>query len=621
MESIIEQIRNSVPIQDCLEKARNGGYCCPWCGSGTGRHGTGAVKVYSDGRIYCHACGRSGDVLDVYQTIKGCSLQEAIRDLGQKVPADRKESRPTKKEVKEPEPLPDWSGKYQEWAGSLEQTQYHRGISLETLRRYRVGYCPEWVNPKRPDTSPSPRLIIPVGKSHYLARYAGSGDHPYEKIYVGENRPCFNMAALRQESPCFIVEGEIDALSIIDAGRAAVGLGSGKMVGRFLEAVRENPPKCRLILSLDTDKPGRDAQSKLADGLKQMGIPFSVGCPLPAGCKDPNELLMKDRKEFDTWIHEAEERQSDYEGESCLAFLDSIRAEIGLSEAFSSTGFPLLDNVLGGGLFEGLYVIGAVSSLGKTTFALQIADQVAKAGKDVLVFSLEMSRRELVCKSISRLSGTHSTRDVMTAKYSGDAWEQYRDFAGRLFVVEGMGNVTIDTIRKRVNRHIAETGRRPLVIVDYLQIISPFDARATDKQNTDHAILELKRISRDNKIPVIAISSFNRENYTAPVNMTAFKESGAVEYSSDVLIGLQYSGMDYQEGESEKDRGKRIRELVRANEQAGRQGNAVTVQLKILKNRNGCRGESFYEFFPKFNRFSELMGTPEARKDIDDLLS
>ena len=47
-------------------------------------------------------------------------------------------------------------------------------------------------------------------------------------------------------------------------------------------------------------------------------------------------------------------------------------------------------------------------------------------------------------------------------------------------------------------------------------------------------------------MPIVGISSFNRENYTAPVNLSSFKESGSIEYSSDVLIGLQYDGMDYE---------------------------------------------------------------------------
>lgn len=76
--------------------------------------------------------------------------------------------------------------------------------------------------------------------------------------------------------------------------------------------------------------------------------------------------------------------------------------------------------------------------------------------------------------------------------------------------------------------------------------MKPSDPRATDKQNTDRAVVELKRISRDFDIPVFAVSSFNRENYRNAVSMEAFKESGAVEYSSDVLFGLQLAGAGEQ---------------------------------------------------------------------------
>ena len=76
--------------------------------------------------------------------------------------------------------------------------------------------------------------------------------------------------------------------------------------------------------------------------------------------------------------------------------------------------------------------------------------------------------------------------------------------------------------------------------------------RATDKQNTDKAVVERKRVSRYYDVPIFAISSFNHENYTSPVNIVSFKESGAIEYTSDVLMALQFKGMDY----IKKDEGK-----------------------------------------------------------------
>ena len=148
-------------------------------------------------------------------------------------------------------------------------------------------------------------------------------------------------------------------------------------------------------------------------------------------------------------------------------------------------------------------------------------------------------------------------------------------------------------------------GIPPVVVIDYAQILAPADIRATDKQNTDKNVLELKRISRDYQIPVLAISSFNRENYTEPVNMASFKESGAIEYSSDCLIGLQYAGWDYQNGEKESEHKKRVREKLDTISAVSKQGMPIDIELKVLKNRNGAKGKFNFRFYPMFNLFEE----------------
>ena len=102
--------------------------------------------------------------------------------------------------------------------------------------------------------------------------------------------------------------------------------------------------------------------------------------------------------------------------------------------------------------------------------------------------------------------------------------------------------------------------------------------------------MELKRISRDFKTPVIGISSFNRDNYNNAVSMQAFKESGAIEYSSDVLIGLQLKGAGDKDFDPTEAKKKNPRE----------------VELVILKNRNGQTGAKVpFEFYPMFNYFVE----------------
>ena len=278
------------------------------------------------------------------------------------------------------------------------------------------------------------------------------------------------------------------------------------------------------------------------------------------------------------------------------------------------TGFSNLDKILEGGLYEGLYIVGAIPSLGKTTFILQIADQIAEAGEDVLIFSLEMARSELMAKSISRLTlldvvqnngniqDAKTTRGITTRSryinYSPTEKElikrsitSYGAYAGNIYISEGIGDIGTEQIREAVKKHILFTGKKPVIVIDYLQILAPADIRATDKQNTDKAVMELKRISRDYKLPVIGISSFNRANYSVAVTMEAFKESGAIEYSSDILIGLQLKGAGSKDFDANIAKSRNPRE----------------VELVVLKNRNGATGAKVaYEYYPLFNYFKEV---------------
>lgn len=305
-------------------------------------------------------------------------------------------------------------------------------------------------------------------------------------------------------------------------------------------------------------------------------------------------------------------------------FIDGIQKNANTPP--TSTGFPRLDEVLSGGMREGLTVIGAISSLGKTTMAQQIADNVAQSGRDVLFISLEMARTELMSKSISRetllevLENDGDIRNAKTSigitdaskhkKYSNDekrlintAIKRYTEYAGNIYIVEAFGQIGFQDVRELVKIHHEKTGQAPLVIIDYLQIMKPDDPRATDKTNTDKAVNGLKQISRDFKTTIVAISSLNRESYNRPMSLTAFKESGAIEYSSDVLIGLDFTKMldDANEMDFEEEKDKVPRNIT----------------LTILKNRNGRTGKRInYLYDPRFNYFEEdeYYKKPEKKK-------
>ena len=604
-------------------------YECIFCGSGTGRNGTGALTVYQTS-FYCFSCQKSGDIFDLIQQVEGIGKYEVVQYAAQKYGLSIDNTTNREQNV-------DYTSFYRECNSHLMDTDYHRGISLDTLNRFLVGYDAQWQHPKSPQSSPTPRLIIPTSRTSYLARDTRKpaeipeNQRNYTKSKVG-NVHIFNEEALQSCGVVYVVEGELDALSVIDVGGNAVGLGSVSNINTLFEVLDHSKrvKNQRFIISLDNDKAGEKAKNALIDGFNERNIPYCVYNP-NGNHKDSNESLMTNREEFaravkygidniDSLIEECQKQRSlEYDRKYCAevlfeSFIDGIADSVNTEVV--PTGFKALDDVLDGGLYEGLYVIGAISSLGKTTFALQMADQIAEQGHEVLIFSLEMSKNELMAKSVSRntlkrviaargdVRNAKTTRGILTGKRYAHynpteqemikgAMRDYQSIAKNIFIREGMGDVTADTIIEQVKEHISNGKKPPVVIIDYLQILMPHNNSGTDKTNTDYSILNFKRLSRDYKIPVVVISSFNRENYSNKVSMQAFKESGAIEYSTDVLIGLQLMGVGDKNFDVDAAKTKNPRE----------------VEAVILKNRNGRTGGKIrYDFYAMFNYFEEVKG-------------
>ena len=635
---------------DYFQRDRSGkGYICPICGSGSGVHGTGITEnPKSNGHFTCWGgdCFRNADIFEIIGKQYGLAdfneiFNKACEFFGVKVNYVSSSPKP---EIQEQyDKVQDFTNFYKQATENLSQTDYYRGISLETLKKFNVGFIPDWK--AKPTAPTSPRLIIPVWAGGYLARDTRQNlteqEAKYSKMRMGKTR-LFNPSALKQNlKPVFIVEGEIDALSIIDAGGQAVGLGSVANIGKLIEAVKAESPKVPLIIQLDNDAKGQQSERKLIEALRNLRFFSYRHYSLPEAFKDANEFLMADRMKFTAWVRSGEklnftatnqeeyveiyaaerERFNSERGSQCLN--DFAEFVLKNKSGGISTGFENLDKLLDGGLYPGLYVIGANSSLGKTTLVLQIADSIAQSGQGVLIFSLEMSKYELLAKTLSRMSFIKSleqyksacyaktTRSVLLGSYNNEfdrriiaeAMNDYSDWGRNIYITEGIGNVGVSHVKEKVEEFRKFTNETPVVAIDYLQILAPYSVKMTDKQNVDKNITELKRLSRDFNIPVLGVSSFNRESYSAPVGMASFKESGAIEYSSDVLIGLQYNGWDYRDNESETVRAKRLREVRKMMEQAARNLSSQDMELKILKNRNGLKGNLLFDFFPAFNYF------------------
>ena len=403
-----------------------------------------------------------------------------------------------------------------------------------------------------------------------------------------------------------------------------------------------------------------DNAKDLGDRLSSHGVPtvtydfsnwgddYEGAARLIAEHPDRLEALKELLSSIQDW-NETKGSKAQYLQGTTGAYLADFKALIGsrTGREAISTGFDELDRKLEGGLYPGLYILGAISSLGKTTFTLQMADHIAASGRDVLFFSLEQSKDELISKSLARIASAPDTMNgdqcltpnrilyhysdlmgTLQEKSLERAIAQYAKLIGpRMFIIEddvieygknrqeapedGDGEsqkdpiivstrVGLDTIRSALRDHIRILGRErsPVVFIDYLQILRPDDetGRKSDKQNMDETVSELRRLTKEYQIPIFAISSINRAAYSQPISMESFKESGAIEYSSDVLIGLEPKGL----GEGEKAKSSNPQTIQKWKDSTVRE-----VQAEILKNRMGRLGSVFFTFDAMYGLYRE----------------
>ena len=569
-------------------------------------------------KVHCFACQADYDLFDLlmldnHLASSGEALALAREKWGR---PDRRPPAPAashsvsvpRKQDQAPQPTPslpeDHAAYIARCAADAGKTNYftQRGLSPETVSRFSLGYDQE-----------RECVVLPCEKSRVVRREVGEKRYLNEK---GQPSPLFQpelLTACGEDTPVFLAEGTFDALSAEELGFRCAGMNGAGNREKIAALLRTLPGPVPIALVPDNDEAGNAwAEALTAE------FPWLYRCdPVPVG-KDLNESLTADRDATASFLRA--------QADACLAHMpppyktlcaagqmDALDAYI-VRQAQRpplSTGFPTLDKALDGGFYDGLYVLGAVSSLGKTAFCMQMADALARQRRDVLVFSLEMTAFELMARSISRESFLSDTsrgrtlaktvRGVLDGRryrfytpqeqaHLAAAKDTYAAYGNHLWFREGDHETGLAYISGEIARHIAQTGVTPVVLIDYLQIIAPVDVHCTDKQNLDRIVCALKKLSRTYSLTILAISSFNRENYNLEVSMSAFKESGGIDYSADVLLGLQARGAGSRSFNLDEEKRKDPREL----------------ELKILKNRSAALGDPVpFRYYPAFSCFQE----------------
>lgn len=302
------------------------------------------------------------------------------------------------------------------------------------------------------------------------------------------------------------------------------------------------------------------------------------------GQKDLNEILSQTEQNLSTISSEQKKgfRPIIDVIDSTQSILDERSQKVG-DVTGTSTGFTDFDQITTGLHEDNLIIIAARPAMGKTAFALNIAQNVAKSSdKAVAIFSLEMGAESLVERMLSA-EGLIPSYHVRTGKLSESEWRrmisaQERLAKGKIFIDDTAG-IRISEIRSKAKRLAQENGGLGLIVIDYLQLIEG-RGRENRQQEVSEISRQLKIIAKELKVPVIALSQLSRgvdqRNDKRPI-LSDLRESGSIEQDADIVAFL-YREAYYKRDEQEEP--DNVTELIL---EKNRHGSLGTVQLYFLK--------------------------------------
>ncbi|OQB14476.1 MAG: Replicative DNA helicase [Firmicutes bacterium ADurb.Bin193] len=310
--------------------------------------------------------------------------------------------------------------------------------------------------------------------------------------------------------------------------------------------------------------------------------------------EEPTEKILDiaEQKIFDI------AQNHDYKGFTVLRDVISISHSIISERARQKTnltgipsGFGALDDKLGGFNKSNLTIIAARPAMGKTSLALNIAQNAAlKAGARVAIFSLEMSREE-IANRVWFSEALVESKKIRTGDMKAEDWSRLVTaitvLAGAKIFIDDTSVITAMEIRSKCRRLAAEHGL-DLIIIDHIQLMEASRRTENRQQEITEISRSLKMLAKDLEVPVIALSQLSRVSATRPDKskrpvLTDLRESGAIEQDADVVLMIHRD--DYY------------------NEDSEHPGEA---EIIIAKNRNGETGVVHLYFQKEFTKFTSI---------------
>lgn len=294
-------------VNEITELSRNGStnqYICPLCNSGTGSHQSGAFTVYPDTNSYhCFACDANGDIFTLYGEMNNITDFKTIaNELKSKYNVFSSQPIRQKKQPTRPvetKPEKDYTSFFAVAEQHLHETDYltRRGLSLNTQKKFRCGYSSNFIYSNNLITS---AIVIPTSNTSFFWR--STTENLKRKRGTAH---ILNPSALNAPY-CFVVEGEIDCMSVDECGFACIGLGSTSNIRKIFDY---DTSKTILIIAMDNDNVGKKATVELSKLCDEHKVPYIIASKdIWSDCKDANELLVKERTRLIASLQEHSKR-------------------------------------------------------------------------------------------------------------------------------------------------------------------------------------------------------------------------------------------------------------------------------------------------------------------------
>jgi len=416
-QNLFERTKENVSITDVLDRFtglqpnRNNQVCCP-----LHHEKTPSCTIYpATNSFHCFGCGKSGDQIKFVALLKNVDNKTAAEMIAEQFNITKptykgkspngdtlKSNAPSGEKQQTTSPSGENLKVIKNYVAECQRNAmrtdffFKRGLTEESIQHFRLGYDPK-----------TNEAVFPYNKegTYYQTRKVNEKEFKKLPTNIAGAEPIYNQELILSKDlePIFVVESPICAISIWQCGGKAIALGGTSGVNKLIEFVKKHKPTSPLVLCLDNDEPGRTAQNKLDDEFESLGIicvPFNVADE----CKDPNELLIKDKERLKKNVGIGIYRGNKFTIKGKEFSLADLRNEQ-LPEIYYC-----VDKLLP----QGLTTMAAPPKAGKSFFALQLSIAITlgkdflkmKTNKsDVLYLALEDNKQRIQSRARKMLIG------------------------------------------------------------------------------------------------------------------------------------------------------------------------------------------------------------------------